>query len=173
VSEHICLVSAGVSAQDPRRYAAALAGMIIGDDTGSRYFWELVDTAIAETASMQFEAMDGVGAFYSYLRCRPENVGKVDSIIDKILTSVKDGVKADELEKAKNKVLSSLTIKNELPMGRLTEVGFNWQYLKQYRTIQQEIDSIKSVTVEQVNELLREYEPSRYSRVALGPATQK
>ena len=53
VREHICLMSPGVSAQDPRRFAAALLGIIVGDDVGSRFFWELVDKALAEAATMQ------------------------------------------------------------------------------------------------------------------------
>ena len=49
VREHICLMSSGVSAQDPRRFAASLLGTVIGDDHGSRFFWEIVDKAVAET----------------------------------------------------------------------------------------------------------------------------
>ncbi|MEE9370848.1 MAG: pitrilysin family protein, partial [Sedimentisphaerales bacterium] len=51
--EHVCLMSAGIPAQDPRRFAASLLAVIIGDDVGSRFFWELVDKALAETATMQ------------------------------------------------------------------------------------------------------------------------
>jgi predicted Zn-dependent peptidase len=57
--EHMCLMSEGVSAQDPARFAASLLGTIIGDDVGSRFFWELVDKALAEAASMSYGAMDG------------------------------------------------------------------------------------------------------------------
>ena len=169
VREHICLVSPAVSAQDPRRYVASLAAMVIGDDSGSRYFWELVDNAVTETASMQFESMDGVGAFYTYIRCSPENVEKVNPILTNIFNSLGNGISEDELTKAKNKILSALTLRNELPMGRLTEVGFNWVYLKQSRTIAQEIEAVKAVTVKQVNDLLAEFKPGQYTRVALGP----
>ena len=88
VREHICLVSPAVSAQDERKYAASLLSMIVGDDTGSRYFWELVDNAMAETAAMQYEAMDGVGALYSYIRCSPENAAKVMEIVKNIFASL-------------------------------------------------------------------------------------
>jgi predicted Zn-dependent peptidase len=170
VREHICLVSPSVSAQDQRKYAASLMAVIVGDDTGSRYFWELVDTAIAETAAMQYEAMDGVGAFYSYIRCSPENVTKVMGIIRKILGALKDsGVTEAELQKAKNKILSALTIKNELPMGRLIDVGFNWTYMHKYQTINEEVDSIKSVTIKDINNLLAEFNPAHFTELSLGP----
>ncbi|GAI45711.1 unnamed protein product, partial [marine sediment metagenome] len=85
VREHICLVSAAVSAQDPRRYAAQLLTTIVGDSVGSRFFWALVDTALAETATMQFEPMDHIGALYSYIRCSPENFSKVMATVINIL----------------------------------------------------------------------------------------
>ncbi|MHB0946684.1 MAG: M16 family metallopeptidase, partial [Sedimentisphaerales bacterium] len=78
--QHICLASPTVSYQDKRCYTAMLLAKIIGDDSGSRFFWELVDTAIAEAAAMQCEAMDGIGAYYSYIQTSPENGEKVMEI---------------------------------------------------------------------------------------------
>jgi predicted Zn-dependent peptidase len=171
VREHICLISPSVSAQDERKYAASLLGVIIGDDTGSRYFWELVDTAMAETATMQCEAMDGVGAFYSYIRCSPENSSKVMDIIKKIFSELAgSGITEDELQKAKNKVLSGLTIKNELPMGRLIDVGFNWVYMHKYLAIDEEVAAIKAVTVNDVNKLIADFNPAEFTQLWLGPA---
>ncbi len=169
--EHICLMSAGLSAQDPRRFAASLLGIIVGDNVGSRFFWELVDKALAETATMQFGAMDGTGAFYSYISCSAENVAKVlDTVSDIFQSLSKDGITEDELRKAKNKVLSVLVIKNELPMGRLIDLGFNWIYLEQYRTVQDDISAIKAVTVDDVNVLIEQLKPGEFTQFSLGPA---
>ena len=168
--EHICLMSAGVSAQDPRRFAASLLGTIIGDDVGSRFFWELVDKALAEAASMQFGAMDGTGAFCSYIRCSSENVTKVLDIVRGIFDDLaRDGVTEDELTKAKNKILSALVIKNELPMGRLIDLGFNWTYLQQYQTIEDDVSAIKAVTVDDVHSLVEQFRPGDFTQLSLGP----
>jgi predicted Zn-dependent peptidase len=169
--EHICLMSAGVSAQDPRRFAASLLGTIVGDDVGSRFFWELVDKALAEAATMQFGAMDGTGTFYSYIRCSGENVAKVLDTVTGVFDSLtKNGITKDELRKAKNKILSALVIKNELPMGRLVDLGFNWTYLEQYRTIEDDVSAIKVVTVEDVNSLIEQLDPGDFTQLSIGPA---
>ncbi len=171
VREHICLMSAGVPAQDPRRFAASLLGVIVGDEVGSRFFWELVDKALAEAATMHFGAMDGTGTFYSYIRCSSENVTKVLDIIRSILAGLsEDGITEDELRKAKNKILSALVIKNELPMGRLVELGFNWIYLEQYRTIEDDINAIKAVTVDDVHSLIEQFNPGDFTQLSIGPA---
>jgi predicted Zn-dependent peptidase len=170
VREHICLMSAAVSAQDPRRFAASLLSVIIGDDNGSRFFWELVDKAMAEEASMQFNDMDGTGVLSSYLRCSSENLSRVLDIINDIFLELsKKGVTADELKKAKNKTLSALVLKNELPMGRLIDVGFNWIYLHRYLTIEEEVTMVKAVTVDDINLLIEQLKPGDFTQLIMGP----
>ncbi|MBN2457325.1 MAG: insulinase family protein [Sedimentisphaerales bacterium] len=169
--EHICLMSPAVSADDPRRFAGSLLSSIIGDDVGSRFFWELVDKALAETATMQLSAMEGTGVFYSYIRCGQEGATKVLDIVKQIFGRLlHEGVSQDELTKAKNKALSALVIKNELPMGRLVDLGFNWIYLGKYRPIADDINAIKAVTVEEVNRLIKQLKPGDFTQFSIGPA---
>ncbi len=169
--EHICLAHTGVSAQDPRRFAAALLSLIIGDDYGSRFYWDLVDKALVEEASMHFGPMDGTGLFYNYFCCSTENAGKVMDIVNGIFHDLADhGVTEEELVKAKNKVLSALVIKNEVPMGRLVDLGFHWMYLGQYRSIEQDVEAVKSVEVGQINSLIRQIDLNSYTQYILGPS---
>jgi len=170
VREHICIISPNVSAQDERRFAASLLAMILGDYTGSRLFWALVDKAIAETAATQYESMDGVGALYTYIRCDPQNTTDAINIAKDILKDLSaNGVNDDELQKAKNKVLSALTIRSELPMGRLVNLGFNWVYSKEYCTVIDDMNAIKNVTISDVNTLIKEFDPADFTSFALGP----
>lgn len=175
---HICMASPAVSYQDDRAYAAALLAKIIGDGSGSRFFWQLVDPAIAETATMHCEAMDGAGVFYSYIRTAEENGSKVMQIIEnifkslqreKISASAEGCLTADELQKAKNKVLSAITIKNEIPMGRLLELGVNWTYLKEYRPIEDEIGRVKKVTLDDLTSLMQEFPFTPFTQFSLSP----
>jgi predicted Zn-dependent peptidase len=169
--EHICLMHSGVSAQDPRRFAASLLGVIVGDDYGSRFYWELVDKALAEEATMHFSPMDGTGLFYAYLRCGTPNAAQVMGIVDGVFRDLMDkGVSADEMAKAKNKVLSALVLKNELPMGRLVDLGFNWMYLGEYRSIEQDVEALKAVTVDEINALVAQVDLTSYTQYSLGPA---
>lgn len=168
--EHICLMSASVSMQDPRRYAASLLSLIVGDDSGSRFFWSLVDPAIADTAVMQCESMDGVGAYYTYLRCSPKDADRVMKIVQSIFQDLLDkGVTQQELTAAKNKVLSAITIKSEQPMGRLVNLGFNWIYLKEYRSVSDDVQSVKTVTADQINALIKELPIAEFTRFSIGP----
>jgi len=168
--EHICLMSPAVSAQDPGRFASSVLAAIIGDSVGSQFFWELVDKALAEIALMQFVAMDGTGLFCSYISCSSENTPKVLDIVKNVFDNLKSsGVTEKELQTAKNKILSALVIKNELPMGRLADLGFNWLYLKQYRHIDDDINSIKSVNQKDIHNLIEQYDSGEFTQLSLGP----
>lgn len=168
--EHITLMSQGLAFQDERRYAGALLTAVLGDDTCSRYYWELVDKALAETAAMSIDTMDGTGMLYSYVKCSPDHFSQVLDVIRGVLGDVKrEGVTEEELRIAKNKRLSALVLRNELPMGRLVDLGLTWAYLERHRSIQEDIDAIKAVTVQDIQDLVDEIDPSRFTLYSMGP----
>lgn len=170
--KHICLISPAVSMQDKRRFAASILATIIGDNVGSRYFWALVDKALAETATMQCESMDRTGALYSYIRCGSESSQKVLDTVKAIFDDLDaNGITASELSAAKNKILSALVLKNEIPMGRLVSLGFNWVYLNEYRSTEQDIADVKAVGIDDVNSLIKSLKPGRFTQFTLGPGS--
>ncbi|HSV27384.1 MAG TPA: pitrilysin family protein [Sedimentisphaerales bacterium] len=168
--EHICLLSPAVSAQDKRKFAAMLLASVVGDSVGSFYFWELVDPAVAETAVMHFDSMDGVGVFYSYISCAPQKYEIVMQKVRAILDSLSSNVTQENIDKARNKVLSALTIKNERPMGRLVDLGFDWTYLKEYVPVQDEINDIRAVRLADVRAVADEFRPGVFTEYCLGPS---
>jgi predicted Zn-dependent peptidase len=168
--EHVCLMSQGISFQDDRRYVGSLLTAILGDDTCSRYYWELVDKALAEAAGMSIDTMDGTGMLYSYFKCSSDHRDQVLDVVRGLLADVKQkGVTEDELRIAKNKKLSALVIRNELPMGRLIDLGLSWAYMKAHHLIQDDIDAIKAVTVQGMRDLMEEIDPSRFTLYSMGP----
>ena len=54
-------------------------------------------------------------------------------------------------------------------MGRFVSLGMNWQYLQKYRSLAEDLDAIRAVTAEQVNELARSLAIEKTTTVALGP----
>lgn len=170
VREHLCMVTGGPSVQDPSRYAAGVLANIIGDDTNSRLYWALVDTALADCADMEYDSMDGTGAFYIYVSCGPEQAEKVVGIVRDCLAKVrKDGVSSTELEASKNKIASALTLSGELPMGRMVPLGFNWIYRQEYRSLAEELERLGAVDEREIGELLAEYPLEKLTVLGLGP----
>ncbi|MHC4286034.1 MAG: hypothetical protein ACYSWZ_24135 [Planctomycetota bacterium] len=55
-------------------------------------------------------------------------------------------------------------------MGRLLDLGFNWTYLEEYRTIEDDINSIKAVTVDDVRSLIEQFDLGEFTQLSIGPA---
>ena len=54
-------------------------------------------------------------------------------------------------------------------MGRLVDLGFNWVYLRQYRTVEDDINAIKAVTVGDVNSLMEQFNLGDFTQFSIGP----
>ena len=58
-------------------------------------------------------------------------------------------------------------------MGRLGNLGSNWIYLEQYRTIEEDISAIKAVTVDDIGSLIEQFNPGDFTQLSIGPAQSK
>jgi len=170
--QHLCLVCSAPSEQDKLRYAANILSYILGDNSGSRLYWALIDTALADSADMDYDSMDGTGAYYTYVSCDPEQTVRVLETIRRLYAEVvKNGVSEQELEAAKNKIASRATLHGELPMGRLVPLGFGWVYRREYRPLSDEIAAIRAVTVADIAHLFEAYPLSPLTIQTLGPCS--
>ncbi len=168
--EHIALMSPAPSCQDDARYAAQLAASIIGDSTGSRLYYALVEPAIADEAHLSYDPMDGEGCFLGFISADPDRASKAVQIARDVFRRFMDeGPSEDELQAAKNKIASGATLKGELPMGRLTEVGFNWVYRSEYTPLSEQIARMFEVTTDQITELVNRYDMTAATVLGLGP----
>jgi predicted Zn-dependent peptidase len=170
VRQQLALASPAPASQDADRYAAMLAATMLGDVTGSRLYYALVDQALADEATMVYDSLDGTGAFMTFLSCDSDQSARVVEIARREMAQFQaDGPAEAELLAAKNKIASGATLKGEVPIGRLTAVGYDWVYRKEYVPLADQIETLFAVTAEQVVEVTRKYDLGRTMLVALGP----
>ncbi len=81
--EHVILVASGPPADSPLRYAADMLAMAVGDDSGSRLYWELVDPGLADSADQSFHEYEGTGSFYTSFSGEPERARENLDVIRK------------------------------------------------------------------------------------------
>ena len=168
---HIGMMSDAPASQDDTRYAAEVAAAILGDDTGSRLFYALVDTAIADDASLAYDSLDAAGGFLTFISCDPPRAQRAIGIaMEEFGKFLKDGPTDDELTAARNKIASGATLKGELPMGRLRSVGSEWVYRHDYVPLEEQIRIVLAVTKDQVMDVVRRHDVTNVSMLALGPS---
>jgi len=170
--QHVVLAADAPSAEDPQRFAAELLATIVGDDAGSRLFWELVDPGLADAADMEYFEHNGAGLYMTYLSCDPEACQEVLEKTVKVFEEADaDCVTDEELARAKSKIGSGLVLRSERPMGRLMPLAFNWQYRHEYVTLEDELARIDAVTVPDIKRVLQRYRLSLFTTVGVGPLT--
>lgn len=170
MQEHVVLISPGPTAVSPLRHSADLLSMAIGDDSGSRLYWALVDPGLVESADYSFHEYDGAGAFFGSLCGEPERTGDNLQVVLNVLSGVqREGITEEELNQARNKVLSRLVRSAERPKGRMMAVGSAWTYLRAYRSMDDEIQAFKHVSLDTIREVLDRYPLDKMTTFALGP----
>jgi predicted Zn-dependent peptidase len=168
--EHVFLISPGPPANSPLRYAADTLALVVGDDSGSRLYWALVDPGRADSADTSFHDYEGTGAFYTSLSCEPKKTTRNLAIVQGVLRAVREGgVTEEELRQAKSKILSRVVRSSERPMGRMQAIGTAWTYLHKYRTVDEELKAFDAVTLKTIRKLLDRYPLDRVTTMALGP----
>jgi predicted Zn-dependent peptidase len=168
--EHVYLLSPAPSADSPLRHAADVLAMTIGDDSGSRLYWALVDPGLADSADMSFHDFEGTGSFYTSFSCEPEQVEENLATVTAVLQQVqREGISAEELQQAKNKIGSRVVRGSERPMGRMQALGMAWTYLNQYRSVDDELKAFDNVSLEAIRQLLDSYSLEGLTTLALGP----
>ncbi|MFO0965053.1 MAG: pitrilysin family protein [Gemmataceae bacterium] len=168
--EHVFMISPAPSASSPLRHAADVLAMILGDDSGSRLYWSVVDRGLADSADVGFHDYDGTGTFFTSYTCEPKNAQKVLGIIQGVFRQTQhDGVSEEELAQAKSKVLSRIVRASERPMGRMQALGMSWTYLKKYRSMDDELKAFEAVTTKKIDQVLEKYSLEKPTVLALGP----
>jgi predicted Zn-dependent peptidase len=170
--ESIYLMGSAPSAVSPLRYAADILSVVVGDDTGSRFYWALVDPGRVESVDMSYHEYEGAGAFIIGATCEPTMTADNLELIREILADVHaSGITEDELQQAKSKVAARIVLAAERPRSRLFPVGYNWMYRNEFRSVDEDLADLASVTMEQVVELLETYPIVGMTTVCLGPLT--
>jgi predicted Zn-dependent peptidase len=168
--QYVLQLSDAPASEDDDRYAAKLLATVLGDETGSRMYWALTDSGLAESASLGHYEYQGHGMFYTWLSCEPEkaeeNLRRLDALYREMEAG---GVTDEELEQAKNKVKARVVLSSERPRSRMFNVGGNWLQRREYRTVADDIDALDRVTVADIRRVLERFPLTAYSTVTVGP----
>lgn len=165
---HVMLISKGPSLQHPLRFEADVLTTILGDSSGSKAYWELVDSGLSDGASIESEQMDNVGVFYGYASTSPEDLEKVSDKLNKVMSDPLNFT-GEDLERAITKTATRIVFQAESNMRRMMSIGMDWAYQKEYISPDEELRKIKSVTKETIKKLVDEFDMIASTKVVMIP----
>jgi predicted Zn-dependent peptidase len=168
--EHLMFWMGGPPASSELRYAAEVLAGAIGDDTGSRLYWSLTDPGLADSVDFSYHEYQGAGAYLGYCGGDPQQAAaNLRRYLDVLREVQRDGITEKEMHLARAKLASRVIRGNERPMGRMGSVSFNWHYLNDYRTADDELHLIDAVTLKSIRTLLDTYPIDKPTILAYGP----
>ncbi len=147
----------GPGSSDPDRYAAFVMAQALGGPDNSRLHWALIEPGIAEEADAGYDPHDGIGDFRILVAAETERLDEAWSIVEREVAALADTITPQDVERIAAKVATGVTLAGERPEGRMHRLGRQWTYLREYSTLEQELERINAVTVEHVRGLLAKW----------------
>jgi predicted Zn-dependent peptidase len=167
--QYIMQLSPGPATEDDDRYPMRVLCYILGDDSGSRLFWELLDTGLAESAAIGSCEYLGSGAVMSYLCCSPDRAQDNLQRMQQIQRSAREGVTEKEFNLAKQKIAAQILMASERTETRMFSIGGQWLNGQDIKTPAEIAECYRNVTLDQVNEVARRYPLDQNCTVSIGP----
>jgi predicted Zn-dependent peptidase len=170
IQQYTFQLSPGVHRLDQQRHAWRLLATILGDDSGSRMFWSLVDPGLAESAGMFAQEYEDCGLMGLYLTCAPEDTQANWERMLKVLEDVRrEEITQRELEIAKNKIRAGSILSAERPGNRLFSVGNAVSQRGRYEDLEQSLENYRRVDLASVHAAFDAFAKSPAVRVTIGP----
>jgi len=144
-------IAGGPSLAAADRYATRLLCAILGDDGGSRLFWDLIDTGRAEVATIWPQEFSDTGSLFTYLVGAPEDLTANTRWMSEIFADVSEkGVTQEELNQTVNKTVAGCIMQSERPSGRLFSLGNRWLYCNEHLSLDELLDRYRQTTLQDI-----------------------
>jgi predicted Zn-dependent peptidase len=169
--QYVLQLSPGPATEDEDRFAMRLLATILGDDGGSRIYWKMLDSGLAESAGIGSYEYLGAGLVMSYFCCEPKLAQENLALLNAILLEALQGVTAKELELAKQKIVAQILLASERTEARMFSVGGQWLNNQGFKTPAEIANQYRGVTLEEVNAVARKYPLGNCRTLSIGPRT--
>jgi predicted Zn-dependent peptidase len=168
---HITLGAPALARDDERRFILRVLDNILGGTSSSRLFQEVRELRGLAYNVYSFQSLNaGTGLIGIYLGTRPDNVAPALKVVaDELERLREDGVTAEELERSKENVKGRIVLSLESTAARMSRLGTAVLSDLPLLSLDEVVGRIESVTIEEVNGLLRGLlAPQRLSAAAVG-----
>jgi predicted Zn-dependent peptidase len=171
--EYAVRISPGPAEDTSDRFAAKLLAVVLGDDSGSRLYWDLVDSGKAEHAACHHHDFLDAGVFLTQLSCEPE---ATQALLDRVVEIYEAATKEltdSEVDQARNKLLSRVVLAGERPRQRLFSLGLEWSHLGRYRSVSDDLKTLDTISREDLHRILCEWRLAESSATVLAGPLKK
>ena len=174
--EHLALMVPFPNYTDPDYYSALVVSEVLGGNMASRLFVEVREKrGLVYTVSAGQTANKHIGALRVYAGTKPEQAHEcLEVIVNELRKLEKEGITADELERARIQLKSETVMRGEGSGARMGSIARSWWFERKVHTIQEVKEAIDAVTQESILAMLHRYSLlNPLTLAAIGPLSQE
>ena len=154
----------------PDWYKNALSVAVLSKGMGSRLFAEVREKrGLVYSVAALGRAIRGYGYTLAYAGTTPERADETLEVLLGELTRLRDGVSADELERARTGLLSGLVMEGESSGGVASSLARNTFLFGAPRPLETVRAELSAVTLDDLNHYLAERAEPQFTVLTLGP----
>jgi len=168
---NVILGCAGLTATDPRRYAMSVLNAVLGGGMSSRLFQEVRERrGLAYSVYSFATGYSDAGYFGIYAGCLPNKVDEVISLLHGELERLAEhGLDDEELGRAHGQLCGGLVLGLEDSGSRMSRLGKAELVHGEFISLDDALRKLRSVTAEDVQNLIAELAAQPRSMVVVGP----
>jgi len=173
---HLCLGLKGISVEHKDRYASALLNAVLGGNVSSRLFQEVREKrGLAYSIYSCLSSYSDGGTWSVYAGTRPSEAPRVVELVVRELRRLcTNGIRRDELARAKNQMKGSVMLGLENTSSRMGKLAKDELHHGRRVSLDEVMAAIDRVSEAQMLELGRGlFERRRLSVAALGPVSHR
>jgi predicted Zn-dependent peptidase len=173
--QYIYLLLPGVSREDPDRYVADVLATVLGDESGSRLFWNVLEAGLAEAVGAGLQPFLGSGLLIGHVVTSPDKAPAALAAVRAEFRKLQEsGVQEDELEQAKIKLATAHVLEGESSNSRMLSLVDDWVAHGRLETLHERVAAINAVTIHDCRRLLERFSLTETQVIgSLGPLTEE
>jgi len=169
---HLCVGTPGLSLDHEKIYVFQVINTVLGGGLSSRLFQEIREKrGLVYSVYSYHTSYHDTGLFCIYAGLSRHNVDEVLELIFKQVEDIqKNGVKEEELQRAKDQLKGNLYLSLENVSTRMSRLGKSQLYLGKVVPPEEIVARVNMVTADEVKELAgKMLKPEYFSLAAIGP----
>lgn len=167
---HIGLAYPGVPYSDENYFRARGSVGVLSDGMSSRLFTEVREKrGLCYTVFASMHSLKDRGSIIVYAGTSSDRAQETLDVTVDELTRLQDGITEQELDRLKVGIRSSLVMQQESSRSRAASIAGDYYHLGKVRTLEELNGIINALTVEEINQYLKDNPPRDFNLVTLGP----
>ena len=166
----IAIAYPSVPYRDDNYFQAWGAVGVLSEGSSSRLFTEVREKrGLCYSVGASTRSLKENGSVFCHAGTTAERAQETLDVVIEELIRLAAGIEAEELDRLKAKMKSSLIMSQESSVARAGSLARDWYHLERVRTIKEISACVDGLSPETINRYLEEHPPGDFTIVTLGP----